>query len=283
MGLFSLFRKKPKEKIAVKQVEPLEDKGVPSNQREKFLPVIEMPTKEQDPDLYETYRTIFFNEMSTIQMLSQDQINAIYDEISQGEGVQFNMGRYHYPVFEKYFQGKNWVWPEFEKWDKLFANLKHYPVGWVKSPHEISKLSDQERLSMLKMADLKELLKGAGVSVPSKATKDILIKAALSPVIVESIKSSKIAQEAAFKYTEKRNAELYGLLMRTILFRAKSLYDQKRIEKLGMSMDSVEMELLVVYEEDRVLINLALKENPNALTPLFPGDFTVRAVKFDFE
>ena len=65
--------------------------------------------------------------------------------------------------------------------------------------------------------------------------------------------------------------DLYELLMRTIYGRTMSFDERRRQEKLRIT----NRKLLIVFKDDQEFIDLALAENPNALTPLFPGDYSM--------
>jgi hypothetical protein len=68
----------------------------------------------------------------------------------------------------------------------------------------------------------------------------------------------------------KYGLHLYELLIRTIEFRSISFFDRKRQEQIGLT----KRKLRIVFEEDKEFIDLALAENRDALTPLFPGDLS---------
>jgi len=62
---------------------------------------------------------------------------------------------------------------------------------------------------------------------------------------------------------------LYAILMNTINFRAKHLSDHRRQVELGL-----QRELALVFPEDRPFVDLALADDPNALSPFFPFDLS---------
>jgi hypothetical protein len=66
--------------------------------------------------------------------------------------------------------------------------------------------------------------------------------------------------------------------MRTINFRGKSLYDYNRAKKIGVK----KFEIAHTFEEDKKFADMALKENPNALPPLYPYDLSMLKPIIDF-
>ena len=66
--------------------------------------------------------------------------------------------------------------------------------------------------------------------------------------------------------------------MRTINFRGKSLYDYNWAKKIGVK----KFEITHVYQEDQEFADMALKENPNALPPLYPYDLSMLKPIVDF-
>jgi hypothetical protein len=78
-------------------------------------------------------------------------------------------------------------------------------------------------------------------------------------------------EESKKRDVTNERLELYSALMRTIHGRATSFYERKRREKLGIK----NAKLMIVFEEDRHLIETALAKNPNALSPLFPYDLSM--------
>jgi len=74
------------------------------------------------------------------------------------------------------------------------------------------------------------------------------------------------------------NYGLYSLLMRTINFRGKSLYDLRRAEKLGIK----KFKILYAIEEDKEFVDMALKMKPNAHHPIFPSDMSIKQSIVEF-
>lgn len=230
-----------------------------------------------DPELFPAYSEIFLKEMATIKSFSNEDINAMHEFISNGEGGFLNQGRYHKFIFENYFKGREWLWPEYEKWKNIFSNLNEWP-GWRKWERSsaIEELQTKDILELLTAHELKELLIHHGICVPSKSNKQALVALVLKqPLLVESIPDSPTWSKACETYSKRRCFALYSMLMRTIYGRAMCLHDFKRQSKLGIS----KRKLLLAYEVERKFTDMVLAENPNALTPLFPGNLSVwRAV-----
>lgn len=258
MGIFNFLQnKKPK----TQQVE-LSDYGI--------------PTVKASDGLFAAYHEVFLKEMTTIEALSEKDIKEIYDFIFNGEGGFLNQSRYHQIIFDRYFKDKEWTWPEYEKWDKTFASLNDYPINWMKSAHDIHCIEDMEIgevLEMLKVSELKELIGIIGIGYPSKANKSNLIDLMLSSPIIsdELIFNFPACQEAYSKHFYQIKFGLYKILMRTIHQRAICLHDFNRQRKIGIT----KRRLVVIPKENKRFADLALAENPNSLTPLFPTDISM--------
>ena len=128
---------------------------------------------------------------------------------------------------------------------------------------------------MLSVAELKELLKSNDVSFTSKAKKQDLIDLAKG---IPNIDSAEVVQKTIAEALEKDRHGIYTILMRTINFRGKSLYDYNRAKKIGVK----KFELTQVYKEDKMFADMALKDNPNALPPLYPYDMSYLKAVIDF-
>jgi len=89
-----------------------------------------LPTVKAAPELFATYEITLKRELATIKHLSKGRINDIYRLISSGDGGFLNQGRWHHAVFEAYFQGRSWTWPEFNQWNRIFTEVGDHPVRW---------------------------------------------------------------------------------------------------------------------------------------------------------
>lgn len=89
-----------------------------------------LPTVKAAPELFATFEITLKRELATIKGLSRGKINEIYRFISNGDGGFLNQGRWHQAVFETYFQGRSWTWPEFNHWNKIFTEMGDHPVRW---------------------------------------------------------------------------------------------------------------------------------------------------------
>ena len=256
MGLFSFIRKKKDN----------------TSCNENASQHLTIPTVKPSTELFSAFDEIFFREMATIKDFSKEDIRAMHKMITNGDGGYLNQFRYHKAVFQKFFKGKEWTWPEFERWLNIFERLGEYPVKWSKYGCRVGNIKVAGMLELLKVSELKEILKDAGLRYPRNAKKTNLIDIlSTSPSSNDSIRNSTAYQNACSEYHLRRNYWLYETLMRTIAFRAKSLYERTHQSKLGIT----KRKLLIVFEHDRKFIDLALAENPNALTPLFPTDLTM--------
>ncbi|QSA96552.1 hypothetical protein [Methylococcus sp. EFPC2] len=121
----------------------------------------------------------------------------------------------------------------------------------------------------MKISELKSLCTENQATPPPKAKKNDLIEClkSLPNTISTPLISSKIDElNSRFSY------ELYSLLIRTMNFRGKSLYDIRRAAKIGVK----KFKIMHIFEEDKEFVEMALKKNPDALHPVFPSDMSIK-------
>lgn len=255
MGFFDLFRR---NKLAKK------------NSDEKKYPL--MPTVEVPQQLSAAFDKAFFDVMAMIEGLSKTEKNEIHKIIASCKGGHLSQGDYYNLVYDKYFKDRNWSWGEFEKWQSAFDKIGEYPSKW---PRQTFEIDDRGILRYLRVSDIKGILASIGAELPSKVRKDDLINYVMSNQqlkhAVLNCQEAKIVRE---KFLWDKNREVYALLIRTISGRARSRSDEKRQADLGMR-GMLKRELVMISEEDRKFVDMALAENPNASPPFFPGDVSM--------
>ena len=173
--------------------------------------------------------------MVTIRGLSNEEIETIHNYIVNGKSGHLDKGQYHKTIFERYFKNRVWVWPEYEKWKRVFIKLGDWPVTWGRlKPWCLTEEIDvKDILATLKVSEIKELLKYLKVRFEPKANKVTLIDLVLTqPLLTESLPKFPVWTRALNDYSVRGRSELYSILMRTIDFRATSLNDQKRQSNL---------------------------------------------------
>lgn len=167
-----------------------------------------LPTVRASNSLFVAYAEVFQKEMATITAFSEAEVKAMHRQIADGKGGPLNQGRFHKAIFKKYFEPREWIWPEYEEWSTLFRERNEWPVRWRAGQH------------------------------------------------VDYAKYSGV----------------YPILMRTILFRARGLLDQRRQIQMGRA----ESKLILLFETDRKFVDIALAKDPNAIPPFFPDDLSRR-------
>lgn len=251
MGLFDFFKSKKEEPKEVKSP---------------------IPTITPDKEIFDCYAEVFKRDFANVSGITPEEKSEIFKIISGGDGGFLNMGNYHSKVYENYFKGKDWAWAEYDKWNDRFNKLGKFPTSFQA---KIGSISTESALDMLSVAELKELLKSKNVAFTSKAKKQDLIDLAK---VIPGIEAEKIIKAKVAEALEKEKYSIYTILMRTINFRGKSLYDYNRAKKIGVK----KFEMIHVYQEDKEFADMALKENPNALPPLYPYDLSMLKPIVDF-
>lgn len=231
-----------------------------------------IPTIKPEKEIFDCYAEVFKREIANVSGITPAEKTEIFKLISQSDGGFLNMGAYHSQVYEKYFKGKDWAWIEFENWNDRFTKLGKFPSSFQAKTGPIS---TESALDMLSVAELKELLKSKDVAFTSKAKKQDLIDLAKG---IADIGNEEIVQKTIAEALEKERHGVYTILMRTINFRGKSLYDYNRAKKIGVK----KFEIVHTFEEDKKFTDMALKDNPNALPPLYPYDMSYLKAVIDF-
>jgi len=246
-----------------------------SNKKKEVDNVVKntIPTIKPEKELFECYSEVFKRESSNVIGITGKEFDEIYKIISQSDGGYLNAGAYHTKVYDSYFKGRDWAWTEYDKWSDRFHKLGRFPTSF---PERHGPITVVTALGLLSVSDLKNLLKEKKVEFGSKSKKQDLIGLAtgISDLGNEEVVKSKIASES-----EKEKLEIYTILMRTISFRSKSLYDYNRAKRIGV----MKFEISHVHDSDKEFAEMALKENPNALPPFFPYNLSLMIPKIDLD
>lgn len=279
MGLFDIF----KGKVTPGQTKPIAAKGsAPLRESHPLVSVRHqrtsgphgvkaeaMPTVKPGPELFAAFDEVFLREMRTISAFNEHEVKAMLQCITQGDGGYLNQGRYHKHVFEIFFRGRDWSWPWFERWDAIYAGLGEYPAFWTPCNQPERQIGPVDVIPRLTVADAKELLTSAGVSFPDKVKMANLVELSLAtPESIRAIAAAPMWQAKREKVFHPPGFPMYGLFIRTVVFRAKSLADRKRQRELGVT----DWKLGLGHPEHQRFVDLALSQDPEALPPFFPGD-----------
>lgn len=231
-----------------------------------------IPIIKPEKEIFDCYAEVFKREIANVSGITPKEKEEIFKLIPQSDGDFLNMGAYHSKIYENYFKGRDWAWIEFDTWNDRFTKLGKFPSSFQA---KIGSIGTESALDMLSVAELKELLKSKDVSFTSKAKKQDLIDLAKG---IPNIDSAEIVQKTIAEALEKDKHGIYTILMRTINFRGKSLYDYNRAKKIGVK----KFEIVHTFEEDKKFADMALKDNPNAPPPLYPYDMSYLKAVIDF-
>lgn len=254
MGIFDYFRS------AKKQRTPIVKESVPSGE------VASMPTVRPDDQIYACYDEVFKEMIAEISGITQREAAEIHRIINSCDGGFLNMHGYYSIVWENYFKGRRWQWEEYENWNAIFRKLGRFPSRFpLRNDAEAATISDA--LGKLTVGELKILCAEYQLAVPPKAKKKDLLEMLLA---VPGIGASALVSSTMVQINDRFDYGLYSLFMRTMSFRANSLHTFLRRKNLGLTESTV----VHMFEEDKEFVELALKMNPRALAPLFPGDMS---------
>lgn len=251
MGLFSFFNRKKEEPAAS---------------------IKTLPTVKADPEMFSSYKQVFFEVMADVDGFTPEEFSEMVQFIVGGEGGYMNMARYYRPVFDNYFSGRHWAWAEYDYWERTYNQIGSAPLrfsaGLAVPLDRTIELTTEKVLKDLKVADLKHFIESQGQVVPPKAKKKDLLALAQS---LPNLESTKLWKEKEEQVKADVGYPLYAILMRHIAFKAKAAFDRHRALKLGVT----EFKRMYVEDGDEKFVELALKRDPQALPPYFPGDLTI--------
>lgn len=254
MGLFSFLSRKKEE---------------PTTQ----LKAGRVPTVGADPKMF-SYEMAFYDVMADVDGFTPEEVDAMLRFIADGDGGHLNMGRYYKPIFYQYFSGRFWSWAEYDFCEKTYTKMGQMPLRFqpgLAVPVDMTvTLTAEQVLNDLKVADLKEFVETHAVSVPPKAKKKDLLELAYS---IPNLYETRLWKDKAAAVQAEIGYPLYSLLMLYISFKAGSAFDQDRVKSLGIT----DFKHTFIEDGDERFVKLALKRNPEALPPYFPGDVTMRS------
>ena len=261
MGIFDFLKSMKKKEEAIKTSPPPQHSN-------------SMPTVKPEKEIFECYDEVFKTMISDISGLSENEAKEINSIIKKCGGGFLNMGGYHSIVWEKYFKGRDWKWNEYEEWNSRFTKIGKFPSSFP-TKKVFAPATSEDALSQLKVSELKSLCTEHQLIIPAKAKKNGLVNLLKS---IPNITSDSLVEQEIEALDNRFNYGLYSLLMRTINFRGKNLYDLRRSEKIGVK----KFKILYVIEEDKEFVEMALKIKPNALHPVFPSDMSMKQPIIEF-
>ena len=271
MGIFDFFRKssEPASKSTAEDkseanVKPIGNMGLSSS------------TSEED---HRIHAQIFLKEMSTIEAFSETEVREMLKIIQSTAGGHRDQSGYFSRLYDEYFEHREWRWPWYEMWDAKFKVFGSYPPRWPYCGREREAPSQESIIEMLNVAQLREALAAAGVELQEKMLKkDLLMLAKTDEVIKTAVASCPAGLERMESYRQRPRHDLYLVLMRTISFWSSSAYKKQRSSSLGLDQG----EWIFQGEDCIPYAELALAENRDALSPLYPGDISYRKTKFPY-
>ncbi|MBA0286846.1 hypothetical protein [Stenotrophomonas maltophilia] len=222
-------------------------------------------------DVFDCYPVVFEQVMSTVVGIPAEVLEEAKRFIMSGEGGFLNAHRYYDHVWTHYFADHEWRWLEHEDWVQIFTEFGRFPTTFPK-PESFEQPSARTLLNRLKVPELKRLCQQSGVTFSSKTNKPQLLELLGCVPGIEQHPQLRAMREQA---PSDARRPLYTSLMRTIQFRAMSLHNKRKAQNVGVTR----FEIVHALEQDREFVELALRRQPDGLSPLYPGDLSgVRAV-----
>lgn len=233
-----------------------------------------MPTVSVGQDYVETYEQVFVQQMNELRGLTRKEAKEILWLINN-EHNGFMDFTYFEPVFERYFKGRDWSWPEYEYWDRIFEGAGQYPYRWPRMEAN-SQVTMFDVFGTMKVGELKEFLQAYQVAVPEKTRRAGLLALieAMPGLRATHVWKSKASEK--LKYAEKmRGHSMCFAFLRHIVDKARSKFDEERRIQLGIHNET----LMVSLPGEEPLVQIALKLDPKGRPPFYPTDSSLmRAV-----
>lgn len=263
MGLFDFLKSSKNNKEPVVKTD-IKNRIEPSNS----MPIVNsMPTVKPDKEIYDYYDEVFKIMIADISGITKKEANEIHTIIKNCDGGFLNMSGYHSVIWDKYFKGRYWQWNEYEAWNDEFTILGRFPSRFPRKEETVP-VAVRDVLNLLNVGELKTLCDEYKLSFQQKIRKKDLVELLES---TPNISNSSLVIAEIDKVKNRFESGLYSLFMRTIKFRCNDLYRVRRTKGLGLKFG-----VLHTFEEDKEFVEMALKKQPNALHPLFPGDMSSR-------
>jgi hypothetical protein len=98
----------------------------------------QIPSIRARPESAIAFRSIFRAELNKIKAFSNAEIEEMLRAIDSRPGGHHDL-RYQKPLFEAYFKGRDWEWPEFTKWSAIFLDLGAWPINWSKDDRGVAR------------------------------------------------------------------------------------------------------------------------------------------------
>ncbi|WP_036171641.1 hypothetical protein [Massilia sp. 9096] len=229
-----------------------------------------MPTVQVSRNHKDAYERIFFQQISEIKEISAKEAKEIFAIIKNEHGRFVDL-TYLDVVFERYFRGRRWHWPEYEQWNATFASLGKYPSRWPLMESS-SDVTMYDVFGRMKVGELKEFLATHDVPVPDKTRRDGLERLiANMPRLKDTDLWQAKAKERLQYCADTRGKAVCHAFFRHIIDQAKTEFETERRRSLGIQKET----LRFVYPEDEKFSSIALKRNPNARPPFYPTDLTM--------
>lgn len=237
-------------------------KSIIIKKQQKFvnppLPIVK-PKKE----LFDCFDEVFVQMMADVDGFSTDEVKSIHKIIKRKNFLNLT---FIGDVQEKYFDNRNWSWGEYNRWDEICKGLGRYPVKlgvFQRYVHD----TPTKILSLLSIKELKVLCGEYDINFNSKYKKNDFICVL---EIIPNVLLHKTVQDVISDAKERFQHELCSLLFYTMSGRAHSLYKRRERKNIGIT----EWEIKSGFKEDEEFIKIVLKQNPKAIPPFFPGDFS---------
>lgn len=263
MGFFNFFKKSTPSQ---------QSKPVESSEKA-------MPTVRADNRLHEIYAKTFIEEMKTIKAFNDSEIKQMLNIIQNADGGHLNQSTYHKKVFNEFFLGRVWNWPWYEKWDEKFKKFGSYPSNWPNCGAPRATPSHIEIVHTLNISQLKEAISFVGLDIPQKIKKKELQELAIdSKEVTNFIINSPVGRKILERSISPEKYDLYSVLMRTIGFWANSTLKSERCKELGLN----EFRWINPHPDCIIYSEMAIAENKDARTPLYPGDLSLRRTILSF-
>ena len=237
-----------------------------------------IPTVKARRDVEEEFLASLRLHLSSLGHLSNSEINGLLSVVEKSPNFFADQHAWQSVVYEKFFAGREWVWPLLEEWRAALIKHKVCNHEVLFALHDINDLNFSRVVNRLRVADIKTILKQAEVVFNPKAKKDELADMLEKNISIEWLdtksdiwKDVKAETSPPFTAKEKAKWEQFLLLLTNAKMTAENRVRVRDASEAGLS------KMTYMFRSGNGSKDLAAKiakKMEGEIPPFFPGDLT---------
>lgn len=232
------------------------------------------PTVKMRDEVKQVFSETLSSHFLTLTHLSNSDVEDIVRFIEKIEGGFVNREAWRKFVYDNYFKGKEWSWPELSFWIDYAKETDNYPKWmskeWEILLYDIGALKPNTLFEHLTVQDVRILLTECGIefSCPKKGMKKYFENFFINnEEAFQKIKSKYIENEKKEDDEEEKRKAMFSLLCATIEDRANNLSRLKKDAEFGITQHTE----ILLSDFDKDISEFGKKQNFTTVPPYVPG------------